>query len=111
MPSLERQARKWGGARIGSGAKKGSKHPATIERERTQESTLKEMEQYIQARWKELIDTMFMASKKDWRAAEALTIRGWGKPAEKVVHSGGIGVLHLIKSLNAADGNSGQTED
>ena len=44
-------------------------------------------------------------------AFKTLTNRALGMPQTKVEHSGGIGVLHLIKALNAADGNSGQTED
>lgn len=44
-------------------------------------------------------------------AFNTLADRTIGKPKDSVVHTGSIGVLHLIKSLNASDGNEGAAEE
>ncbi len=54
------------------------------------------------------VDYRFLeASAPDWKAADALLNRGFGKAKESVVHSGGIGVFHIIKNLENSDEMSG----
>lgn len=39
--------------------------------------------------------------ESDWRAGDSLLNRVHGMPKQKVEHSGGVGVLHLIKQLDS----------
>lgn len=54
---------------------------------------------------------VFAGQDPDWKAADALLNRGFGKARESIVHSGVVGVAHIIKSLNQSDENNGESEE
>lgn len=71
----------------------------------------KQMQEYLDTGVYGTDYTIVYGAEPDWKAGDALLNRGFGKARESIVHSGGVGVLHLIKTLNSPDGNGGQTED
>ncbi|MCX6819873.1 MAG: hypothetical protein NT019_01090 [Candidatus Adlerbacteria bacterium] len=93
MESTALKQNAWGGARVGAGAPISSR---TLETQKIRELMLKR----LKPRAKKVFDALIDAAENgDVAATRLLFEYSLGKPKEQIEHTGNMGILHLISSL------------